>query len=340
MPTPVEHRIRSEDRMGDERSGDPSGEDSLDPRAELANFRAQLKALDERTKERDPSLLSALRTLVDDAVRWQRGERDFPKAAALGVLFAYLRPRLILSIVGVTGLFIAGLQIWLLVQQNKLIANQNELLTSQTRSNQLAMLKDVFSELTAENGESSDLFLAGLRAYGDQAFGALLVVASESSNHAIRERAFRAILEGADTHGSAEIGQTLQLIHRYGTGVTTRYAIAQEVTPEIEAEMVRREERLPQMRFDAIQAFIDYSWKINAKHMNNLTNDSYNAILMIDSIVKSGVGGRDAVYLDEMSSIKYNTARSMWCKHALPSITTGLDPLPSVASWHRYCEKS
>lgn len=169
-----------------------------------------LDRLREEMKEREPSVLNAFRTFASDVVRWQRGERDFPQSAALGVMFAYLRPRLILTAAGIGALVMAGMQVTLLVQQNTLIENQNALLESQTRSTQLAVVTEVLSKLNSDDEKQTDLLIAGLESYGDQALEPLIVV-SKSNDDDLAQRALEAIVRSAGVHRDTEFFKTMNL---------------------------------------------------------------------------------------------------------------------------------
>ncbi|MBM0103855.1 hypothetical protein JM946_03830 [Steroidobacter sp. S1-65] len=176
----------------------------------LEMMRRELERLREEMKEREPSVLGGLRTLFADGVKWQRGERDFPRSAALGVLFAYLRPRLVLTVAGIGALVMTGVQVALLKQQNTLIGNQNSLLESQTRSTQLAAVTDVLSKLNSDDKKQTELIIAGLESYGGQALAPLLVIA-QGGDSELADRALDAVIRSAKIHEGSQIEDVINL---------------------------------------------------------------------------------------------------------------------------------
>lgn len=101
------------------------------PPEAIAEVREELAQLRDEIKERESSVLRAIRTLVDDTLAWRRGEQSFPRAASIGLAFAYLRPRIVLVVGSVAAIVIAGIQLWMLLRQLDISAQQNELLKQQ-----------------------------------------------------------------------------------------------------------------------------------------------------------------------------------------------------------------
>lgn len=90
------------------------------PQPSVEQLSAQLQKLREDIKESQPNILGALRTFVFDVRDWRAGKRDFPQSALLGLVFAYLRPRLVLAVGSVAAVILASAQLWLLWRQNTL----------------------------------------------------------------------------------------------------------------------------------------------------------------------------------------------------------------------------
>lgn len=86
----------------------------------------------EEMKEKEPNVLAAIRTFVDDLVAWNRGDRSVPRSAAIGLAFALLRPRIILVIGSIAAIGTAILQIFLIWGQNEILAEQSKFLKAQT----------------------------------------------------------------------------------------------------------------------------------------------------------------------------------------------------------------
>jgi hypothetical protein len=163
-------------------------------------------------KEREFSFLRSLKTLAEDLVAWGQGLRpDFPKAAVLGAVFAYLRPRVVILIAGFVAAAMGSLQVWLLLSQNKLIQQQNTLIEAQTKANRLEAVQSVLSSLgTLESFEADStsylleeqspqyaIALAQLSAYGSEGIDVLRELASNDG--ALGFLARRAVVASVDT---------------------------------------------------------------------------------------------------------------------------------------------
>ncbi|MET0533651.1 MAG: hypothetical protein ABW171_05445 [Steroidobacter sp.] len=97
-----------------------------------SEFNEKIAGLREELKERESSVLGAVRTFAQDVWAWRRGARDFPMSATIGLTFAYLRPRVILAVGSVAALVIAAAQIWLIKGQNEILFEQGRMLKAQT----------------------------------------------------------------------------------------------------------------------------------------------------------------------------------------------------------------
>jgi hypothetical protein len=139
--------------------------------------KTDIAALEERNKEREPSLLGAIRTLVADYQAWMRGDRDFPRSAVLGAVFAYLRPRMILVLGSFAAVLVAILQIWMLARQNSLIEQQNTLIEKQGHALAAQTTVALMAGLDQENVPRTSFSI--LAAFGDIGLDSLLIAAQE-----------------------------------------------------------------------------------------------------------------------------------------------------------------
>lgn len=138
--------------------------------------------LENQIKERETSFFRAAKTFLQDFNEFQRDEnKEFPKSAFLGLLFSYLRPRMILVIGGVfAGIFTLA-QVYLLNSQNKLLRAQNELFSTQnafmqkqTQATEQQAVSMVISRLDSSKPDSTSIAIAELAEMGDAGFDVLL----------------------------------------------------------------------------------------------------------------------------------------------------------------------
>jgi hypothetical protein len=150
-------------------------------RADIEALREQTKAdiaaLEEKSKEREPSLLGAIRTLAADYQQWMQGERDFPKSAVVGAAFAYLRPRIVLMLGSLAAVLVAALQIVMLWRQNALIEQQNSLIEQQGRALAAQTTVSLLTGLEKDNVPRTTLSV--LATFGDIGLDSLLTLARE-----------------------------------------------------------------------------------------------------------------------------------------------------------------
>jgi hypothetical protein len=161
-----------------------------EPTDAIQQLRDEIKQLREDVKEREPSLIGALRTLVSDVREFQQGGRDFPKAAVLGALFAYLRPRIVLLVGSLAAVVFAGAQLWILYAQTDVMREQTKLFGKQTELSeaQTDLLTDEKTLLRAQTtaallngigkGEISARDVALLTAFGEIGFESLEILAA------------------------------------------------------------------------------------------------------------------------------------------------------------------
>lgn len=138
-------------------------------------FDRKLAGLEERQKSRDPNIISAIRTLVDDFSAYFKDERpDFPKEALVGVFAAALRPRLVLIFGSIIATIIASGEFWLIYRQNeiiesqtKIMEDQNKLMDAQGRLSKAQAVSALLPALRDENTQGLPEGQLLLAAYGD-----------------------------------------------------------------------------------------------------------------------------------------------------------------------------
>ena len=154
---------------------------------ELASIRGEVAELRESIKEQQTGVLAALRTFVSDYEAFRDGKRSFPRAAVLGLAFAYLRPRILLVAGSLAAVVVAGIQIVMFHRQNELLEQQNGFIQQQN-----SMLQRQERALTAQTTavlldginigpEDPDPRVSLLGIYGDVGFDVLVDLASSQS---------------------------------------------------------------------------------------------------------------------------------------------------------------
>jgi hypothetical protein len=173
-------------------------------------LQTRIDQLEESLKEREHSLLRAIKTFVEDIAAFRAGSRkDFPQAAALGLVFAYLRPRIVIVLGSIGAVIFAGVQVWLLVSQNRLIGQQNIMIESQARSNRMQAVSSLLEGL--DNSQPSEVKLAMLGVFGEEGFDVLMELAKRENAAAIA-----ALVRGAPQHSSSQGAEVVQLfVQRY-----------------------------------------------------------------------------------------------------------------------------
>lgn len=144
----------------------------------------KLAAAEEKQKSRDPNILSAIRTLVADIRDYASGKRlDFPTEAIVGVMGAWLRPRLVLVLGSVIATAIAAGEFWLIYRQNEIIerqtqilGDQNRLVEQQARLSRAQAASALLPILQADQAKLPAQSEFALAAYGDVLIDVLLPV--------------------------------------------------------------------------------------------------------------------------------------------------------------------
>ena len=159
--------------------------------------------LKESLKQRETSLIRALGTLIKDWNDYRQGDREaFPTDALLGVVWAYLRPRVAIVVASFGALALGGLQIWLLVQQNDLMKNQNQIVKTQAKTEQMAAISSVLGTLLAgdsiSNKEAENIAIAQLIVYGNESFDVLIQLVRRMGT--VGDLSRQVLISGADAH--------------------------------------------------------------------------------------------------------------------------------------------
>ena len=132
-------------------------------------------------KESEISILRALKTLVNDYRAYKDGEIDqFPESALWGVVFAYLRPRLVIVVASIAAVAIGSLQVWLLINQNRLLDQQNEFIDAQSRSDFTVAALAVLETLDEDSSEL--VAVKQLASLGGQGFELLYQLVCDRTN--------------------------------------------------------------------------------------------------------------------------------------------------------------
>jgi hypothetical protein len=135
----------------------------------------KISSIREEIKEREPSVIGAIRTLTTDLLAWHRKERpDFPRSATIGLAFACMRRRVVLALGGIFALVVAAAQIWL-------IKGQNEILEEQARLSKAAILGSILKELR-ENDPLSTSNSAVLSTFSDVVFDQVAEIATSPTS--------------------------------------------------------------------------------------------------------------------------------------------------------------
>jgi hypothetical protein len=159
----------------------------------------RLRVLEDAVKEREVSLLRALRTFVSDFHAYTTGERpDFPRAAAVGLLFAYLRPRVVLVLGSIAATVLAAIQLGLLLNQNQLIKQQNNFIAQQTQSDRAQAISSILSQLDPRDTIAAEAGMIQMALFSEQGFEALLELSKSESD--LGRLADRALLSGVSRH--------------------------------------------------------------------------------------------------------------------------------------------
>jgi len=180
------------------------------PDPSLQEIQAKMESMEEAIKEREISLLRALRTLMQDYSAFTAGEReDFPRAALLGVVFAYLRRRLIVVVGSLAALVFGVAQIGILMNQNTLIEQQNSLLQGQAEADRAQAVAALLSGLDATDSIRTRIAVAQLIDYGGAGVAPLIRLAADYDSP-IGSAARTALSRSASSHSFDEMAEVAE----------------------------------------------------------------------------------------------------------------------------------
>jgi hypothetical protein len=186
---------------------------------ELAELRNRVAKLDERLKENQASLFGAIKTLLDDVQDYRSGKRDFQslRPAALGLLFAYLRPRLVIVVGSVLAALMGVAQLWLLwnqqqqlEQQNTLIEQQSDLLAAQTKAGQISAITELVLALDPRDSIQSHIAQIQLAESGE--IGVNVLIKLSESRGPASALAAAALYDQWRIHSAS---QASEVLHRW-----------------------------------------------------------------------------------------------------------------------------
>jgi hypothetical protein len=201
-------------------AGAGANERSSDQAAEVQQ---QLARLENLVKERETFLLRAIKTFVEDVAAYASGRRkEFPQAALLGLVFAYMRPRVVLIVGSMLAALMAAAQVYFLVYQtkvmerqntlmegqNRLLQNQEQLLRRQTDASQQQAIAMLMSSL-AEDETSSRVAISQLATYGEVSVMPLLSLATLRDT-AVSEVALTVLFQQHRIHTPQQVMDTLR----------------------------------------------------------------------------------------------------------------------------------
>lgn len=183
----------------------------------LDRIEREIQEVREESKERESSVLRAVRTFFRDIAEFKRGARGFPESATLGLLNAYLRPRIVIFVGSLLGAVLAGLQFWLIYGQSQIMERQNEIMNvqtermeEQTRVAEVQAVASMMSMIDPANPESTEIGIAQLAEHGDAGFDALLSLAGSSAGVATYAR--RTLFESGRQHDLDQFVKVLDIV--------------------------------------------------------------------------------------------------------------------------------
>lgn len=226
----------------------------------LDAIEARVSATQEDFKERENNLFRALKTFFIDIGEYQSGARsDFPRAAMLGLVFAYMKPRMVLMFGGMFAVFLGLLQVWILIKQNELLEQQNTFLETQTDANKIEAVSVITEKLGDEDISQSNL--QAIITYTPLAFDTLTQIAGTNTVDGMNtRRALASAIERLSTTDAIDVinnqldWYSRRLIHIISTQF---YSIAEEQkkTNEDAQNVIIFAERARSLSFDTLEIF-------------------------------------------------------------------------------------
>lgn len=124
----------------------------------LEALESRLDSTENLFKENQANFFTAIRIFIRDSYAYKQGKKGFPESALYGLITAYFRPRVILTVGALFGALFTGVQTYLLINQTKIIADQSkimqwqsELMETETWSNKAATIAEIMGTLKSVN---------------------------------------------------------------------------------------------------------------------------------------------------------------------------------------------
>lgn len=197
----------------------PPNAEPTDARADIAGLQAEIRRLQDQIKEREVFFFRALRTFITDGLEYLQGKRDMPRAAILGLVFAYLRPGIVIVVGSLVGLSVAMLQLYLLYAQNNLIVGQNRILErqsaffeAQTTATRQQAVSSLIASINTDDPIRRSLAMAQLAEYGNDTAPVLNRVLGDPyyvMPDALKGFAMQIVLTQANGHSPQDVFETL-----------------------------------------------------------------------------------------------------------------------------------
>lgn len=149
---------------------------------DLNEIRAEIRKLQGQVRERETSIARAVQMLWAD---WQ-AVRDgrissIPPESWHGLINAFFWRRKVVFLAGGVGLCIGVMQVWIMLQQNRLVEQQSILLESQSRSNAVEAVSSVLAQLDEADLDSIERTIVQLSVLARSDIAAVETIARSRS---------------------------------------------------------------------------------------------------------------------------------------------------------------
>lgn len=237
-----------------------------DLRSDLGNLQAALNKAMEQIKERETSVIRGVGTVIVDLEAWITGKRkDFPKSAVIGLIAAYLTPRILLVIGSIAAGIGAGLQIWLLFRQNDLIEQQGRMLTSQTKSAEFQARIGLLAMMDPEDKFKSAIAFDQVSEHPDIVKDTLWRLAEQSDEaQGLAKMAFETLMKQADAESFEDFVRILGAAAKRLTGSVNSTRSAEKPAEKAQFIMFMA----PHSRF--VRAILEYVKAGTQRHEKSL----------------------------------------------------------------------
>jgi hypothetical protein len=170
---------------------------------EAGELGRRIDALEGRVKRGETNVLRAMTTLLADLQRYRAGQSgSFPNDSLLGLVYALLVRRILVVAFGLLGALVAGAQVFLLLQQNQLIDQQNRYINAQTEANNAEALSSLLSRLDPNDETGTRILVAQMSIDSQRGLPVLLELARGSDT--IASIARDVLVRTYDAHSSEQ----------------------------------------------------------------------------------------------------------------------------------------